>query len=49
MTTLELLRQTAGELASQLDKAEDEQLPRITSAIAHSAVEIAGLSHPVIT
>lgn len=49
MTTLELLRQTAGELASQLDKAEDEQLPRITSAIAHSVVEIAGLSHPVIT
>ena len=49
MTTFELLRQTAGELATQLDAAGEEQLRRITSAIAYAAVACSGLSHPVIT
>ena len=49
MTTLEFLRQTAGELASQIEAAGAEQLRRVSSAIAHAAVERSGLSHPVIT
>ena len=49
MTTLELLRQTAGELASRIEVAGAEQLRRISSAIAHAAVERSGLSHPLIT
>ena len=48
MTTLELLRQDASELASQIDTAGEQQLRRISSGIAHAVVERSGLSHPVI-
>ena len=46
MTTLELLRQIAGRLADQIEAADDAQLRRICSAIAHAAVERSGFSHP---
>ncbi len=49
MTTLELLRQIAGRLADQIEAADDEQLRRIGSAIAHAAVDRSGFSHPTIT
>ena len=49
MTTLELLRQIASGLARQIEAADEEQLRRISSAIAQAAVERSGLSHPVIT
>jgi hypothetical protein len=49
MTTFELLRQREGRLASLLDTADEQQLRRIASAIAHTAVERSGLVHPVIT
>jgi len=49
MTTLELLRQSASELASQTEAAGEQQLRRISSAIAHAAVERSCLAHPVIT
>jgi hypothetical protein len=48
MTTLELLRQRARDLASQIDTADDEQLCRVSAAIARAAVQRSGLSHPVI-
>jgi len=49
MTSLELLRQTARELASQIETAGEEQLRRLASAIAHAAVERTGVSDAVIT
>ena len=49
MATLELLRQTASGLASQIEMADEEQLRRISAAVARAAVERAGLCHPVIT
>jgi hypothetical protein len=49
MTALELLRQTADGLAREIDTAGEEQLRRISSAIAHAVVERSGLTHPIIT
>jgi hypothetical protein len=48
MTTLELLRQNAGELASLLDSADEEQLRRVAAAIARAVVERSNLSHPAV-
>jgi hypothetical protein len=48
MTTIELLRQRAGDLARRLDTAGESQLRRVTAAIAKAAAERVGLSHPVI-
>ena len=49
MTTLELLRQRAPNLAAFLDRADARLLRRVSSSIAHAVVERSGLRDPLIT
>jgi hypothetical protein len=49
MTTFELLKQQNPELAGLIEIANENQLRRISSAIAHSIVEHSALSQPLIT
>ena len=49
MTTLDLLRQKAPNLAAALDTLDSEGLRRVSSSIAHAVVERSGLNDPLIT